>query len=282
MPLEQPFSKRNRYRAPKEITVREGAPESLRFFVLETAKNLNWGPSLLRPIVCLVLRVPPDLSNWTEYPNVDSEVSRRMDECEWFKVYDIIEALYAGMSKQDNITKKTAPRYANTAATFASELNAFFIEEGIGWQLLNGQIVARGDEGFQEAVKTAESHLNENQRPTAASHIKFAVKALSERPAPNTAGAVAHATSAVECLLNDITGQEMTLGKYLDKHPSLFHPALKKALDAMYGYASDAGARHGKEGREPSFDEAQFAVTMCVAACTLLTAMNPKTSARKS
>jgi hypothetical protein len=68
----------------------------------------------------------------------------------------------------------------------------------------------------------------------------------------------------------------MTLGKYLDKHPDLFHPSLKKALDGVYGYASDAGARHGKEGKEPSFDEAQFAVTACAAACTLLTAMNPK------
>jgi hypothetical protein len=282
MPLEQPFSKRHQYGTPKEITVREGAPESLRFFVLETAKNLNWGPSSLRPNVCRVLRIPPDPGNWSEYPNVDLEVTRLMDECEWFKVYDIIEALHAAMSKQDNITRKTAPRYANTAATFAAELNGFFIEEGVGWQLVNGQIIARGDEGFQEAVKTADSQLNKNQRPTAASHIKFAVKALSERPAPNTSGAVAHATSAVECLLNDITGQEMTLGRYLDKHPSLFHPALKKALDGVYGYASDAGARHGKEGREPSFDEAQFAVTMCVAACTLLTAMNPKATARRS
>jgi AbiJ N-terminal domain 4 len=197
-----------------------------------------------------------------------------------FKVYDIIEALYAAMAKQDAITKRTAPRFANTRSKFAEELNEFFIEEGIGWQLVNGQIVARGDEGFQEAVKTAHSQLNENQRPTAASHIRFAVTALSERPKPNTSGAVAQATSAVECLLHDITGQEMTLGKYLDKHPSLFHPALKKALDGVYGYASDAGARHGKEGQEPSFDEAQFAVTTCATACSLLTAMNPKDTVR--
>ena len=83
-------------------------------------------------------------------------------------------------------------------------------------------------------------------------------------------------TNAVECLLNDITGEAMTLGKYLDKHPKLLHPSLKKALDGVYGYASDAGARHGKEGKEPTFDEAQFAVTTCAAVCTLLTATNPK------
>jgi len=77
-------------------------------------------------------------------------------------------------------------------------------------------------------------------------------------------------------VLNDITGVEMTLGKYLDKHPQLFHPGLKKSLDGIYGYASDAGARHGREGKEPSFAEAQFAVTTCAAACTLLTVTNPK------
>ncbi len=174
------------------------------------------------------------------------------------------------------LPEKPAPKFATAASTFTGELNGFFIEEGVGWQLVDGQIVARGDKGFQDAVKMAATQLNENQRPTAASHIKFAVKALSERPTPDTAGAVAHATSAVECLLNDITGQVMTLGKYLDKHQGLFHPALKKALDGVYGYASDAGARHGREGREPSFDEAQFALTTCVAACTLLTATNPK------
>ena len=36
-----------------------------------------------------------------------------------------------------------------------------------------------------------------------------------------------------------------TLGKYLDKYLKLFHSALKKALDGVYGFASDAGASNG-------------------------------------
>src|ERR1019366_9627441 len=125
MSLEQPFSKRHGYRAPKEITIREDAPQSLRFFVLETAKNLNWGPAMVRPIVCRVLRVTPDANNWTEYLNVDDEVNSLIFGCDWFKVYDIIEALHAAMARQDSVTRKTAPRYAKTASTFAEELNAF-------------------------------------------------------------------------------------------------------------------------------------------------------------
>jgi hypothetical protein len=119
MQIEQPFSKRNRYRTPKEITLREVAPENLRYFVVQTAKDLGWGPASLRPIVCRALRVSPDPNNWTEYPNVDNEVNSLVSECEWFKVYDIIEALHAAMAKQDAITRKTAPRFAHNASKFA-------------------------------------------------------------------------------------------------------------------------------------------------------------------
>jgi hypothetical protein len=68
----------------------------------------------------------------------------------------------------------------------------------------------------------------------------------------------------------------MTLGNYLDKNSGLFHPALKKGLHGIYGYASDEGARHGKEGTEPTREEAEFVVAVCAAACTLLTRKHPK------
>lgn len=61
MALQQPFSKRNRYVGPaKEITIREDAPENLRYFVLQTAIDLGWSPSALRDVMCRVLRKAPD------------------------------------------------------------------------------------------------------------------------------------------------------------------------------------------------------------------------------
>src|ERR1700735_172755 len=108
MSLEQPFSKRHRYSGgPKEISVREDAPKNLRYFMLETAVELDWGPSSLRDVVCRVLRTPPDPGNWSEYPNVWGEVEGLVYGCDWFKAYDIIEALYAAMAKQDAVTRKT-------------------------------------------------------------------------------------------------------------------------------------------------------------------------------
>ena len=143
-------------------------------------------------------------------------------------------------------------------------------ENGIGWQLLDGKIAARGDETFEGTVKTAVAALAADAKPTVAEHLQFAIAALSARPKADTSGAVAHATSAVECVLGEITGEAMTLGKYLDKYPDLFHPALKKGLDGIYGYASEEGARHGKEGTEPAREDAEFAVAVCAAICTLL------------
>jgi hypothetical protein len=165
---------------------------------------------------------------------------------------------------EGRIVKDHAPQFEN-------EINEYFAYAEIGWQLRNGVIKTRGDETFESTVNTAMSVLKEARKPTAASHLQFAISALSARPRPNTGGAVAHSTNAVECVLGEITGEAMTLGKYLDKHPDLFHPALKKGLNGIYGYASDEGARHGKEGTEPSGEQAEFAVAVCAAVCTLLT-----------
>src|SRR5271169_2574932 len=102
MALEQPFSKRNRFSGgPKEITIREDSPQNLRYFVLQTASDLGRRPGSLRSILCRVLRVPPDAGNWSEYPNIWGEVQDLMYGCEWFKVYDIIEALLATFARSD-------------------------------------------------------------------------------------------------------------------------------------------------------------------------------------
>jgi hypothetical protein len=258
------FSQRHGYSGhPKEITVREGAPESIRVVALETADSL--GLKDMRGTVCRILRVRPDPNNWSA-GNVWQEVEDLVYGCEWFKVYDIIEVFTRALGEQHNLRWQEFP----------IAINECFVEEGIGWQLVNGKIVARGNEAFESTLKTAVTVLEENTKPTAAGHLKFATSALSARPTANTSGAVAHATSAVECVLGEITGQPMTLGKYLDTHPALFHPALKKGLNGIYGYASDEGARHGKEGTEPSREEAEFVVATCAAACTLLTRKHSK------
>lgn len=130
---KQPFSKRNRYSGgPKEITIREDAPENLRYFILETAHDLGWTPSPMREVLCRVLHTPPDPSNWSEYPNIEGEEQTLIYGAAWYKVYDLIEHLHARMLKADE------RKGTDNAEKFTEELNEFFIEEGIGWQLVDG------------------------------------------------------------------------------------------------------------------------------------------------
>ena len=93
----QPFSKRfGHVGKNQEITVREDAPENFRYAVIAIVrKNLYLSSSILREIVCQVLQIRPDKEhNWGE-PNISNEVEGLMDSCEWYRVYDIIEAIHS-------------------------------------------------------------------------------------------------------------------------------------------------------------------------------------------
>jgi hypothetical protein len=217
----------------------------------------------MHKVVCEVLQEWPDesLPPYFDY-------KRHIQKCEWFRIYEIIEGLYKLLYGKNH--------YSPFPSEFVKAINNAFVAQNIGWQLDNGNVVTRGDEAFENTVKTAVSILKNDQKPTAAGHLCSAIAALSARPKSNTSGAVAHATSAVECVLGEITGATMTLGEYLNRNPGLFHPALKKGLHGIYGYASDEGARHGKEGTEPNGEDAEFAVATCAAVCTLLTRKHPK------
>ena len=86
---QSPFSRRHGYTGqPQEITIREDAPESLRFFVLNKAEELGLKPNAFRDITCSVLEERPDPSNWSPYPNIWNEVEGHVYGCPWFQVYD--------------------------------------------------------------------------------------------------------------------------------------------------------------------------------------------------
>lgn len=94
MMLKETFSKRLGYftQNEKEIIVREGAPQGLRAYLRIAFYDLNKKPSDLLPIICKELKVAPD-GNWTEFPNIDDEIKSHLENCDWFYIYDIIEAV---------------------------------------------------------------------------------------------------------------------------------------------------------------------------------------------
>lgn len=158
------FSRRHGYSGQAApITVREDAPEALRHAVVQIAAEEGFGtPSAQRALICRVLRVMPDRSNWSEYPNVAGEVEDLITNCKWFRVYDIAEAFYA-----EAAASKPGFGAPNGSATgFESKLNEVLYEQGIGWKMERGQIVYRGDQPFEQTVASARHVLQQSNRST--------------------------------------------------------------------------------------------------------------------
>ncbi len=257
--MTERFSDRQGYRPPDaEITIREDAPHPLRHAILQIAKGLGMGPKQLREKVCEVLLVTPDYGgNWSD-PNVWREVQWEIENCDWYKVYDIAEKFYEALNFYDR-------------EKFSDRLNQFFREKGIGWEMQEGQIVLRG-EAFSEPTKKAISTLNETGRTNAAQEIQEAIQDISRRPQPDITGAIQHAMAGLEATARDLTGQPNdTLGKLIPKI-GLPKP-LDAAVEKMWGYASNH-ARHIQEGQVANRSDAELVVSVACAVCTFLVKRN--------
>jgi len=267
---EERFSERHGFSpSAPEITVRHDAPHDLRGLIVDFAHRSGLDPHDVRSIVCDVLMTRPDEDNWSPFPNVDDEGRGLVDSCEWFEVYDVIEAFYAALSDVRSDTFAPEPDHC-ARDRFAERVNTFFVRKGIGWQLINGRVEVRGPESFETAVRPVVERLTEAAMPTAAQEIHEALSDLARRPKPDVTGAIQHSMAATECVARVATNDpKATLGEILEHHPGLIPKPVDDALKKMWGYASET-ARHLREGREPSFEEAELTVMTCAAAITYL------------
>lgn len=250
--MQRSFSRRHGF-GPKvtEITIWEDAPEPFRTTVINAAHDIcNLSPNILRNIVCRVLRIRPNPANWSEYPNVWDEVQSLVYGCDWFRVYDFVEAFAQHLQRT----------YHNNQDAFAREINDCLKEMGIGWQLVDGHVQARGEDTYERIVAQALNTLNAAAMPTAQSELAEALNDLSRRPVPDLSGAVHHAMSALECVSRKLTNQpNATLGKIITDNRHLFPRPLDEVMSKAWGYASEH-ARHGSEDRSVSRPEAQLLV----------------------
>lgn len=241
----------------KEITVREDAPERLRGFIKMAFYDLNKNPSDLRNITSRVLKISPDSNNWSEFPNIDWEVGQHLEKCEWYLVYDIIEVIIHKLNPKDK-------------ETFTNEINEYFISNGIGWKIVNGQIETRGDEVFETAVKTVVSVLDSVKLQTAKTEIKEALNDLSRRPRPDITGAIQHSLACLECVARETTGdKKATLGELIKKYPNIVPKPLDIAIEKIWGFTSEQG-RHLREGQAPEYLEAELVVELSASISTYL------------
>jgi hypothetical protein len=254
--------------ADAEITVRNDAPEELRGVLVQLAYGSGYTPKALRELVCRVLFKRPDSSNWSDYPNIDQEIRGLLDECIWWDVYNVIEAVAKDLASGSNAFAHSVFGHRGDDA-FASELNRYFKRAGIGWQLVDGILEMRGTEAFEAAVRETAASLTSVGKMTAANELHEAIADLSRRPTPEVTGAIQHALAALECLARDVGHSKDTLGALLRQHPELFPSPLGSVVDKAWGWASNNG-RHLQEEQPPSFEEAELMVGLSGALCRYL------------
>lgn len=252
------FSKRHGYSpADRKISIREDAPEELRSTLLSLAEKYGLNPGKLRDVTCAVLRKLPNPGNWSP-SDIWDEVVRLVKKCEWFQIYDLIEAVYVAIDNPPHCDE------------FEEKINEYFREAGIGWQLSGGVIETRGSEAFDSSVCGAIAALDQSNRQTAGNELHEALRDLSRRPDPDITGAVQHAMAALECIARDCTGKhKATLGQILKQVPDLLPPPLDEAAEKAWGYASEMG-RHLREGRAPDRAEAELIVGLAATLANFL------------
>ncbi len=260
--MDNRFSERHGFSPePAEITVRHEAPPELRGLVIDFAYRAGLSPKAVRAIVCHVLMTRPDDDNWSDFPNVDREVRMLLDGCEWFEVYDIIEAIFDALWRGEG---------GAGYETFTEDVNTYFVRKGVGWQLRDGRIEVRGPEVFEAVVRPTADRLDSAGLTIASREIHEALRDLARRPEPDVTGAIQHAMAAIECVARQASGNpKATLGEILSRYPDLVPRPLDAALEKAWGYASEVG-RHLREGRVPSYSEAELVVMTSAATAAYL------------
>ena len=250
------FSTRHGLSRPDaEITVRQEAPGEMRDALVSIAYQCGFKPSTLRDLLCRILYRAPDKGNWSEFPNIDGEARDLLADCEWFEVYDFVEAL--------------ASNSRGISVSFGEEVNRYFRIAGVGWQLVSDRLEMRGTEVFEQAIRQGQQELHRQGRFTAAGELHEAIQDLSRRPTPEITGAIQHAMAALECVARDACVSKETLGDLVRRNPNLFPKPIDQIVEKAWGYTSNFG-RHLQEGKAPEFEEAEMMVGISGVLCRYL------------
>lgn len=175
-------------------------------------------------------------------------------ECEWFEVYDFVEF-------SSHLLGKSRPK-------FIALCNEVLEREVSGYRLADDKIVPITSPDELNAIEDGLANTAGN--PGANTHLRRALELLSDRHSPDYRNSIKESISAVESVVQAISGDSSaTLGSALkmisEKAP--MHPALNKSLSSLYGYTSDSGGIRHALLDEPNLDfiDAKFMLVACSA-----------------
>lgn len=262
------FSQRKGLKPIKSILQVDGIDDDLRiglwnvllyyyFNPLRKSSYLSEGTVINSLAVSLWLsyfKFPLDFYNG-DAQDVFEKFRQYFFNCEWFEVYDFIEAIVLYCEKD------------NTNSQFAISCNQVLEKELSAYRLVNGNFIKNtSDTEINEITEAYDKTIGLNN---VNSHLKRALELLTDRKTPDYRNSIKESVSAVEAISVLINGKRSTLGAALKKlgdHVGI-HSALIKAYEALYGYSNDSdGIRHAlMDESSLSFDDAKFMLVSCSA-----------------
>ena len=186
------------------------------------------------------------------------DIKKYFFSCDWYEAYDFIEF----------VANKYPAEKVNT--DFMKFCNIVLKEEVSAYRFVGAEIVQITSE---IEIKEIEEALNSTEPLKGVNtHLKTALKLLSDRKNPDYRNSIKESISAVESMCKIIVGNgKATLGsalKVIERNSKFeLNGALKSAFTSLYGYTSDAdGIRHGLlEEPNVSFEDAKFMLVSCSA-----------------
>lgn len=182
---------------------------------------------------------------------------------QWYTYYDILEIILS-FSVSDN--KLIGEDEKEKISNFKNGVNEIFVEENIGYRIINNQVVnITTEEEINEIEKAMDSVFD-----SVNDHFEKALSFYSDRKNPDYKNSIKESISAVESMCCIICGEKVELGKALgrlEKNEIYIHGAMRNGFQSLYGYTSDeSGIRHvGIEDKEVTEEDAKFMLVTCSA-----------------
>jgi len=177
-------------------------------------------------------------------------------KAEWYEKYDFIEFV-------SYLDLNVIP------TEFTIKCNQTLKRESAGYRIVEEQIVKLTSEEEIESIEDAIK--NSSAMTPVETHLRTALKHLSNRENPDYRNSIKESISAVESFCGIMTKDDKsTLGKALSQieKSHKIHGALKSAFTSLYGYTSDSGGiRHAllEDDVLVTMEDAKFMLVSCSA-----------------
>jgi uncharacterized FlaG/YvyC family protein len=189
------------------------------------------------------------------------DFKKRYFQLQWFEIYDLIEYLY-------NIKQ-----YQN----FHTKINKVLEEEISGYRFIDdliAPIISEVEIQSIEDTLRCEYH-------GARQHISKSLELMSDRENPDYINSIKESISAVESVVNSISGKtNVALNRCLNHLPFEIDKHFKDGIIKIYSWTSSAdGIRHGVTGDKikSSFAESKYMLVSCSAFINYLIDKQSKT-----